>query len=95
MKVIYQEPITFPTGFTPNGDGTNDVWNLYFIADFPNTTVTIFNRWGENIFESNGYTKPWDGTYKGEALPSGTYYYIIDLNDPQFEPMTGPITIIR
>jgi gliding motility-associated-like protein len=95
MQVIYQEPITFPTGFTPNGDGNNDVWNLYFIADFPSTTVTIFNRWGENIFESNGYTKPWDGTYKGEDLPSGTYYYIIDLNDSNFEPMTGPITIIR
>jgi hypothetical protein len=49
------------------------------------------------VFESKGgdsYTKPWDGTNKGEELAVGTYYYIIDLNTGD-EPQTGPITIIR
>ena len=95
MRVLYEEPITFPTGFSPNGDGKNDRWNLDFIEAFPNTTVQVFNRWGQVVFESNRYTTPWDGSYNGKAIPSGTYYYIIDLKDDKFEPFTGPITIMR
>lgn len=95
MRVLYQEPITFPSGFTPNGDGKNDVWNLDFIEAFPNTSVQVFNRWGQVVFEAGKYTTPWDGSYDGKAIPSGTYYYIIDLKDDKFEPFTGPITIMR
>ncbi len=95
MRVLYEEPITFPSGFSPNGDGKNDVWNLDFIEAFPNTTVQVFNRWGQVIFESRSYTEPWDGSFEGKAVPSGTYYYIIDLKDDKFDPFTGPITIMR
>ncbi len=95
MRVLYEEPITFPTGFSPNGDAKNDIWNLDFIDAFPNTTVQVFNRWGQMVFESVGYTKPWDGRTNGKDIPSGTYYYIIDLKDDKFEPFTGPITIMR
>ncbi len=95
MRVLYEEPITFPSGFTPNGDGVNDVWNLSFIEDFPNTTVKVFNRWGEILFESVGYKIPWDGKYDNKPVPVGTYYYIIDLKTDRFDPFTGPITIMR
>ena len=69
------------SGFTPNGDGNNDVWNIKGIESYPDCTVNIFNQWGENIFSSKGYDKPWDGTHKGKGLPSAVYYYFIDLGN--------------
>ncbi len=85
-----------PDGFTPNGDGINDVWTLSQLANFPNASVEIFNRWGERIYHSVGYKIPWDGTYMHEQLPVGTYYYVVNLNDPRFpKAYTGPVTIMR
>ena len=96
LEVIYSEDLDIPSGLSPNGDGVNDVWNIGFLSEFPRATVQIYNRWGELLYEQrNGYNVPWDGTYKGESLPVGTYYYIIDLNSDRFRPLTGPITIIK
>lgn len=96
MDVIVVPAIDFPNGFTPNGDGTNDVWVIDNIQLFPNCRVEVYNRWGEMLFASDGYTIPWDGRYQGKDLPVGTYYYVINLNDPLFpEVYTGPITIMR
>jgi len=90
-------PIAVPvTGFSPNGDGINEGWVIDFIEDYPNAEVEIYNRWGQLLFRSVGYNTPWDGQYKGEKLPIGTYYYVIDLKDPNIkEPVTGPVTILR
>jgi gliding motility-associated-like protein len=83
-------------GLSPNGDGINDYWIIPGIASFPEATVQVFNRWGELLYSSVGYTTPWDAKYKGKDLPVGTYYYIIDLHsDLVKEPITGPITIMR
>ncbi|PKP39857.1 MAG: hypothetical protein CVT98_00230, partial [Bacteroidetes bacterium HGW-Bacteroidetes-15] len=87
--------IVFPNGITPNGDGSNDVWIIDFIEEFPNNVVEIYNRWGELLFHADGYKQNWNGTYKGKELPIGTYYYIIELNDGITKPFTGPITILR
>lgn len=84
-----------PGGFTPNGDGINDTWSLN-VVNFPNVTVEVFNRWGERLFHSVGYKIPWDGIYNNAPLPVGTYYYVINLNDPRFpNAYTGPVTIMR
>ncbi len=90
-------PLAINDGFTPNSDGVNDNWNLPVLEDYPDATVQIYNRWGQLIFESNGYTVPWDGRYKGKDLPVGTYYYVIDLGDESLEErvITGPVTIMR
>ncbi|MEZ4938154.1 MAG: gliding motility-associated C-terminal domain-containing protein [Crocinitomicaceae bacterium] len=83
-------------GFTPNGDGVNDVWELDFAIYFPDIEVFVYNRWGEELFRSSGYAVPWDGKYNGKDLPVGTYYYIIQLNDIKYpEPFAGPVTIMR
>ncbi|TND10353.1 MAG: hypothetical protein FD123_601 [Bacteroidetes bacterium] len=96
VTVTILPEIAFPNGFTPNGDGTNDVWVIDNIQLFKNCAVEVYNRWGELLFRSVGYTTPWDGRYNGQELPVGTYYYVIDLNDPLFpEDYTGPITIMR
>ncbi|MEO8067162.1 MAG: gliding motility-associated C-terminal domain-containing protein, partial [Flavobacteriales bacterium] len=88
--------IVIPTGFSPNGDGVNDAWQIDLIDRFPDCTVEIYNRWGELLFASVGYAEQWDGKYNGGDVPIGTYYYAIELNDPDFpEPYTGPLTVLR
>jgi gliding motility-associated-like protein len=88
--------IDIPSGFTPNSDGRNDVWVIEFIELFPQCEVEVYNRWGEQLFRSVGYNTPWDGRYKDGQVPVGTYYYVIELNDPQFpDAFTGPLTVIR
>ena len=63
---------------------------------YPNTEIDIYNRWGESVFHSNGYTTPWDGTVKGQNLPVGTYYYIINLKDTIIkDPFKGGVLLIR
>jgi gliding motility-associated-like protein len=83
-----------PNVFSPNGDGKNDTWIMRGIEEYPNVSVKIFNRWGGEMYNSIGYTQPWDGTYNGTESPSATYYYIIDLGDGQ-NPINGTVNIIR
>lgn len=96
MHVFIYPQIFIPNGFSPNTDGKNDFWVIDNIQQFTDCTVEIFNRWGEPLFYSKGYTNLWDGKYKGKDLPVGTYYYVINLNHPAFPtPYTGPLTIFR
>lgn len=86
----------FPTVITPNFDGKNDLFVIDYLEKvYPECKVTIFNRWGSIIYESVGYLDPWDGTYNGEALPMGTYFYKIELNDEKSTVYNGPISIIH
>ncbi|WP_285009070.1 gliding motility-associated C-terminal domain-containing protein [Pedobacter faecalis] len=80
--------------FSPNGDGVNDTWILKYIETYPRVTVEVFNRYGTRIFYSAGYKAPFDGNSNKQALPAGTYYYIINPNNGR-RPVTGPLTIIR
>lgn len=87
-----------PTVFTPNNDGKNDLFIIDNLHNFyPECEVKIVNRWGNLVFESEGYLNPWDGTMlgSGELLPTGTYFYRIYLNDDAMTEITGPISIIR
>lgn len=73
-----------PNAISPNGDGKNDVWKLEFIPfSNPEAEVVIVNRWGQTIFNSVGYNEPWDGTYNGDLVPEGNYYYIIKISDQE------------
>ncbi|MEP6673745.1 MAG: PKD domain-containing protein [Ferruginibacter sp.] len=85
-----------PNAFTPNGDGTNDVWKIPGMALYPKGIVIIFNRYGEKIWETGNYVShPWDGTYKGVQQNSGSYVYLIRLNDNTNQILQGTVTIIR
>lgn len=85
-----------PTVITPNFDGRNDLFEVEFLDIlYPDCYVTIVNRWGDVVFESTGYSEPWNGTHKGEPLPMGTYFYRIELNDADGTVLTGDISIIR
>ena len=86
--------LTIPNTITPNGDGINDTWDIGNIANYQNATVDIFDRYGQNVFHSLGYPKPWDGTFNGKRLPAGAYYYIIDLNDKITKAKSGWVAVL-
>jgi len=65
---------------TPNGDNINDTWMIVNIESYPQASVTVFNRWGNEVYRVNGYRNDWGGDSKGDVLPSGSYYYQIDIN---------------
>lgn len=89
------ECVFIPNTITPNGDEYNDTWVIRNIGLYPNASVKVFNRWGNELFSSKGEYKPWNGTVNGEPLPSEVYYYIITLGNEEANEYTGTITIIR
>lgn len=89
-----------PQGFSPNGDGINDVFEIRGIAFFPDNELTIINRWGNVVYKKKGYLNEWEGTTEmgieigGNILPEGTYYYILNLNN-NTKPYTGFLYLNR
>ncbi|WP_317897305.1 LamG-like jellyroll fold domain-containing protein [Aurantibacillus circumpalustris] len=72
------------SGFSPNGDGINDIWQIDNITQFPLNKVTVFNRWGQEVYEVTGYDnaeKSWPAAGEESKLSSNTYFYLIDLGD--------------
>ena len=84
-----------PNAFSPNGDGINDTWAIRSADAFAGSVVEVYNRYGQVVFRSNGYANPWNGTYKGKPVPSGTYYFVIDLRSGNEPNITGWIFIAR
>jgi len=95
LTITQTYPITIiPNCITPNSDGINDNWDIAGLINYPQCTVSIFTRYGTLIYQSRGYPKPWDGTFKGSLLPSGVYYSLIDLKN-NTSPLSGSLTILR
>ncbi len=92
-KVIPDKNIRIPNAFSPNGDGINDTWEIDDLKEYPDCKVSIFNRWGQELFQSTGYGRPWDGTYSGKPVPLATYYYIIAL--PGKKPYSGWVALLK
>jgi gliding motility-associated-like protein len=88
------EKITIPNTFSPNNDGINDYFDIKNLVTYPDCSVLIYNRYGQQVFQSTGYPKPWDGTNNGSPVPVGTYYYIIDLKDGQ-PKIAGWVLVVR
>jgi gliding motility-associated-like protein len=88
--------VTFPSAFTPNGDGKNDVFRPIFSGFHRFHSFRIANRWGQTIFQSNDNGPKWDGTYNGVPQDMGTYYYFIkyDCGGKTMEA-SGDVTLIR
>jgi gliding motility-associated-like protein len=87
-------PLGIPNVFSPNGDGINDTWIITNITYYPDAEVSVFNRYGQLVYQTQGAYKPWDGNYNGKKVPFGTYYYIIDTKN-NAKKKSGSITILR
>ncbi len=72
------ETIKVYSGFSPNGDETNDNLEIAGLELYPDHTLTIFNRYGAQLMEVRDYQNDWAGTWNGTDLPEGVYYYLID-----------------
>jgi gliding motility-associated-like protein len=86
--------VTVRNIITPNGDGFNDTWIIENILTYPANVVTVYNRNGQMVYESESYNNMWDGTYNGDPLPDGTYYYVIEFTDSE-DVVKGAVNIIR
>jgi len=79
---------------SPNGDGKNDTWIVKDIQSYPNNTVKVYDRAGRIIYSKHTYANDWNGTYQGNTLAEGTYYYVIDLGTGD-DAIKGFVTIVR
>ena len=95
VRLVMKDPDIIPTNaFTPNDDGINDTWSIPLIRLFPQCVVDVYNRYGQVVFHSYGYSKPWDGKVNGKSLPVATYYYVIKLSSLH-PPVSGTVTILK
>ncbi|MDR5591734.1 gliding motility-associated C-terminal domain-containing protein [Christiangramia sp. SM2212] len=94
-------PIIIPEGFSPNGDGLNDTFEIRNIRDkYPNFTMEIRNRFGDVVYKGNANTPDWDGfstegSFGSDILPVGAYFYYLNWNDGSTEPVRGTVYLSR
>jgi gliding motility-associated-like protein len=79
--------------FTPNNDGMNDYWYIPDLESYGQLKVTVYNRFGQSIYKSDSYIGDWDGTWNGNPLPSGSYYYI--MTSSKKGTIKGVVNIVR
>jgi gliding motility-associated-like protein len=107
VKLVSEEipefEIYVPNAFSPNGDGINDSFNINYnnnISPFPisHCVLRIFNRWGEEIFQSDNITQGWDGKKAGKDCPGGVYVYKIVFEVDgvaESQERTGTVMLVR
>ena len=94
VTVFVTNKFPMPNAFSPNNDGLNDTWEIPNIENYPDCILKIYNSWGNQIFYSKGYQQAWDGTFNGQEIPSGTYYYSLHLSN-EHEGLQGSVFVIK
>ncbi|MBL0055333.1 MAG: gliding motility-associated C-terminal domain-containing protein [Chitinophagaceae bacterium] len=94
VQVKWYKALYVPNAFSPNGDGKNDNWYIPALGAYPDFELSVFNRFGQKVFESRKDNRPWDGRMKGSDLPVGTYVYFIRLNVGD-ETLSGTVILLR
>jgi large repetitive protein len=92
--------LELPNIITPNGDGSNDILIFDILSFNPekykDNDLTIFNRWGDIVYRAKPYNNTWGGgNNSGQALPEGTYYYVLRLNIGEGQIVRSDVTIVR
>ncbi|MNY59697.1 hypothetical protein D3C86_1961710 [compost metagenome] len=101
MIIVKDDHILYvPNTFTPDGDEFNNEFTPIVTAgyDTRNYSFTLYNRWGETLFESQDVNRGWDGTYLGKLVPAGIYTWTIrikSLDDDRYEVFTGHVNMMR
>ena len=85
INIVNEVNLEVPTGFSPNGDGNNDVLSIFGNPNFTITSFSVYNRTGQKIYEGQGLipneAEGWDGRYRGTLMPTGSYVWTIDYID--------------
>ncbi|WP_046758613.1 T9SS C-terminal target domain-containing protein [Kordia jejudonensis] len=93
QAITLPDCLQIPSGFSPNDDSVNDVWEIACIDNFSDNELIIFNRWGTVIYKARNYANDWNGTSnqgtvifkKNQQLPVGTYFYLLKLQGNTIE----------
>ncbi len=91
ITLTFEHPLTFHNVFTPNGDNINDNFVVGDIEVYPNNQVSIYNRYGKQVFNAAGYRNDWNGG----NLAAGVYFYVVRFNDEVPREFRGWVQIVR
>ncbi len=96
-KEVCPSYVHFPTAFSPNGDGVNDLFRAKPSVDLKKFSIRIYNRWGEPVFESNDITESWDGVYKSIPQPLSTFVWFSEFSfdNGSKHTQSGNVTLVR
>ena len=96
IQLLATPTLYVPNAFTPDADGENDFWIPVATAMY-SIEVSVFNRWGEEVYTTKDLSKPWDGRYKGKDCPVGVYSWKIVARDVNQELIiqSGHISLLR
>jgi gliding motility-associated-like protein len=98
VEINVSETFAVSPLITVNGNGINEAWDIQGLDAYESHRVMLHNKWGTQVFETTDYTNnPWSGMNpnSGVLLPSGTYYYTIELNGKEATLLTGFVTLMR
>lgn len=97
ITLLEPSDLEIPEGVSPNGDLENDYFVVRGLEAYPDNDLTIYNRWGNVVYETEGYQNDWEGqNNRDEALPDGTYYVVLNVyNGDKRITLTGYIDLRR
>ena len=95
--VVNQADLFVPSGFSPNGDGKNDIFRPIAVGYKSINYFNVYDRWGELVYNGTTLNEGWDGTYKGKQAEIGTYYWQLSFVDRNGKTayMKGDVTLIK
>jgi gliding motility-associated-like protein len=95
VTVVCGDSLKVANGFSPNGDTYNEFFFIDGLAAYPDNTVLVYNRWGNEVLNAKNYNNDWHGDWKGKDLPDGTYFYLIRDDAKGVVLQTGWVVINR
>jgi len=85
--------VNIPNVFTPNGDNVNNRFVIQGLREYPNTLVSIYDRWGRQVYQTQNYSD--DTAWDGQGADAGTYFYVVEFVNKQISPRTGTLQLLR
>ena len=86
--------LNIPNVFSPNNDGINDLWIIPNLERIPEATISVYNRAGGLVFQSKGYSQPWDGKLNGNVLSPDTFDYVISTKIKGEKAIKGEVLLV-